>query len=346
MFNRWFLSVALLILSSTSFAKVEYLRLGSGKVLAYEQYIKNPEAPTLVLLPGVNRALTMEDSSVRVLSEKGWNLLLPSLSAHPLSVRGLEKSETPYFLFNNRIRSKNFAEDVSALVNQLKVKNAVPVSLSYTSSVAAFLDTKKFPHIIETVPMGVSTEADPESAKNAELWEGWMRLNPFMASIWIRQARDLAYSTFWGQVVDANLKADPNVYGEKPRVSDVKAGYVTIARAAEDFDFPQWDFQQEARTRDFILAENEDIHRLQNQIAVIKKYKVTGKPLRVVVVARSGHVLPSDRPYAYSTVIGLLATQPAASGVQFCYVDSDQELTALNWQGEEALNKWIDRNAH
>lgn len=345
MISRWICSVALILASSLAFAKVEYLRLDTGKTIAYEHVINKSEGPTLILLPGVNRALSFDDSSVRVLTEMGWNVLMPSLTAHPLSLQGLKKGESPYFAYNTKIRSKDFAADITVLVHQLKLKNAIPVSLSYTSSVAAYLDPTLFPHVIETVPMGVATEGDPESAKNAALWESWMRWNPFMADIWIRQARDLAYSTFWGRVVDSNLKEDPTVYGENPRVSDIKAGYVTIARAAEDFDFPGWDFQSEVRTRDFVIAENEDAHRLQHQIEVIKKYKATGRPLRVVVVARSGHVLPSDRPRAYSTVISALASQPAVPGVQFSYVDSDQELNALKWQDESGLNKWIQDHA-
>ena len=338
----WFFSV--LLLSSVSWAEVQYLKLARGKVIAYEHVVKNPAAPTLILLPGVNRSLNMEDRSVRLLSEQGWNLLMPSLTAHPLSIQGLEKNEYPYFLMDSSVRAKEFAADIDALVTELHVSKAIPVTLSYSSSVGAYLNQTMFPHIIETVPLGTALEGNPEAAKAAAAWESWLRLNPFLGPFWIRQTRDAAYSANWGKVVDANLKEDPEFYGKNPRVSDIKAGYVAIARAVEDFDFSKWNFAEDRRTRDFVIAEKENDERLQNQIQVIQNYIANGKPVRVVVVANAGHVLPSDRPGMYAGVIGLLAAQPRQTKVQFAFVESVEKLSTLSWQGQNALENWINKN--
>lgn len=345
MTKNWMLSLFVFLLSSIAVAEVQYLKLGPGKVIAYEHVIRSADAPTLILLPGVNRSLATGDRSVRLLMEQGWNLLLPSLSAHPLSIRGLDKSESPYFLYTNRVRGKELAADIEELVKFLKIGKAVPVTLSYSSSVGAYLNPQRFPHVIETVPLGTPIEANPEAAKTAETWESWLRLNPFMAPIWIRQSRDAAYTTHWGSTVDGNLKADPNFYGESPRVSDIKAGYVTIARAVEDFDFPNWNFKEDVRTRDFVFAEKEDVSRLKNQIEVLRNYMASGKPVRVVVVANAGHVLPSERPGVYAGVLGLLASQARRGAVQFAFVDSSDNLAALEWQGQGALENWIKINS-
>ncbi|WP_374077628.1 alpha/beta hydrolase [Bdellovibrio bacteriovorus] len=344
MMQKWVLFFALLFVSSFSFAEVEYLRLSRGKVIAYEHIVKNDNGPTLILLPGVNRALTPNDRAVRALAQQGWNLLMPSLTAHPLSVAGLEKYETPYFKFDNSIRAAELAGDIEALVTSLGIKKALPVTLSYSSSVGAFLDSKLFPHIIETVPLGTATEADPEAAKNAELWENWLRLNPFMAPIWIRQFRDSAYASHWGKTVDANIKADAEFYGENPRVSDIKSGYVTIARAVEDFKFPEWDFTAEKRTRDFVFAGQENPERLKNQIEVLKNYLASGKPARVIVVENAGHILPSDSPAVYAGILDLLVTQPRQSSVQFAIVNTVENLKSLRWQDASVLENWIKAN--
>ena len=333
------------LLSCVAAAEFKSLRLGPGKVIAYQHVVNNPEGPTLILLPGVNRALYWGDDSVRALSSQGWNLLMPSLTSHPRSIQFLGKSEVPYFLFDKSIRVKDFANDIEELVESLKINKAIPVSLSYSSSVAAYLNPKKFPHVIETVPLGIATEANPEAAKNAELWEGWLRMNPFMAPFWIRESRDAAYSMHWGKTVDANLKSDPTFYGDNPRVNDIKSGYVTIARAVEDFNFSKWDFNSENRTRDFVFGERENPERLKNQIEVLKNYIASGKPVRVVVVAKAGHVLPSDRPSVYSGVVSLLASQSRKGNIQFAFVDSADGLATLNWKDQSALKQWIQENS-
>lgn len=341
MIKNFILSWALLVISQGTFAKVQHLNLGPGKVIAYEYLQNSAEGPTLILLPGVNRALNLEDRSVQLLQEQGWNLLMPSLSAHPLSIEGLASSEIPYFVRSTAERSQDFANEIDQLVTTLKIKNAIPVTLSYSSSVGAYLNPQRYPHVIETVPLGTATEADPDSAKSAELWENWLKLNPFLAPFWIRQFRDTAYSTHWSKVVDANLQSDSEFYGKNPRVSDIKAGYVAIARAVEDFNFPEWDFKKDSRTRDFVIAEKENPERLKNQITVIEHYIASGKPLRVIVVANAGHILPSDRPGVYSAVICLLAHQERQGKVQFAFVKSAENISSLQWQDRKALEAWI-----
>lgn len=345
MLKKCQLFVFVFLLSSIASANFKSLRLGPGKVIAYEHIEHNPDSPTLILLPGVNRALYWGDESVKALSAQGWNLLLPSLPSHPRSIQFLKSTEAPYFSFDKSIRVDDFANDIEVLVEALKINKAIPVTLSYSSSIAAHLNPAKFPHIIETVPLGTATEANPEAAKSAELWESWLRMNPYMAPFWIRESRDTAYSIHWGQTVDANLKSDPTFYGENPRVSDIKRGYVTIARAVEDFDFTKWNFAVEERTRDFVFGEKENPDRLKNQIEVLKNYIASGKPVRVVVVAKSGHILPSDRPDVYSGVVSLLASQPRKGMIQFAFVDSLDALTALSWQDQGALNQWLQNNS-
>lgn len=335
------LFISVLLVSLTAAAKVQHLRLGTGKVIAYEYIQTNKDSSTLILLPGVNRALSADDRSVQLLAEQGWNLLLPSLPAHPLSIAGLSAGETPYFQYDSTIRSGDFATDIEKLVVALKIKDAVPVTLSYTSTVGAFLNPKFFPRVIETVPLGVPTETNPEAAKNAELWEGWLRLNPLMAPFWIRQFRDQAYTKHWAATVDANLSSDPEYYGVNPRTGDIKAGYVTIARAAEDFDLTKVDYKADVVTRDFILAGKENPERLKNQIVALKNYLHTGKPVRVIVVANAGHVLPSDSPSVYAAVIGMLA-QESSSGVSFMVVRKTQDVRKTPWQGASELEAWMN----
>ncbi|NUN07494.1 MAG: alpha/beta hydrolase [Bdellovibrio sp.] len=342
--KKLLLVFALVMTSSAAFAEVQYQRLAKGKMIAYEHIVRQPNGATLILLPGVNRSLESSDRAVRLLLEQGWNLLLPSLPAHPLSVSALDKYEIPYFNLNSGLRVKEFAQDIEELTVILKIGKAVPVTLSYSSSVGAYLNPKTFPHIIETVPLGTALEADPEAAQKTATWENWLRMNPFMAPFWIRQFRDQSYASHWNKVVDTNLKNDPEFYGANPRTSDIKAGYVAIARAVEDFNYTQWDFSAEKRTRDFVLAGNENPERLKNQIEVIKNYLATGKPARVVVVAGAGHIMPTDKPVIYSIVVGLLGSQPRQAPVQFAIVNPTDSVKDFEWKDATALDRWIKEN--
>lgn len=346
MLKKYFLFLGVIVISSSALAKVQYLRLAKGKVVAYEYIQSNSSGSVLILLPGVNRSLESSDRAVRLLVAQGWNVLMPSLSAHPLSLQGLDKSERAHFAYDSSIRSGDFAEEVEALVDVLEIKRAMPVTLSYSSSVGAFLNPQKFPHVIETVPLGTAMEADPEAAKKAELWESWLRMNPFMAPIWIRQFRDQTYYAHWSKIVDKNLTEDSEYYGSNPRVSDIKAGYVSIARAVEYFNFPQWDFSSDKRTRDFVFAGKENPERLKNQIEMLQNYLETGRSARVVVVASAGHILPTDNPAVYAGVVGLLASQKPKGGVQFAVVNTAEDLMALQWQDRSKLESWIKGSQH
>lgn len=335
---------ALLVFVSLPFAQAEvrYLNMDSGKVMAYEFVGHSVTNPTLILLPGVNRSLGSQDRAVQLLLQQGWNVLLPSLPAHPLSIAGLKKNETPYFTLSTQIRVQDYAQDMETLVDTLKIKNVVPVSLSYSSAIGAYLNPKKFPRVIDTVPLVIATETNPESAAQAKRLEDLAMLNPFLGPFWVRNFRDQAYYNHWSQTVNANIQADPSFYGDNPRVSDIKSGYVSIARAVEDFNFAEKDFSADSQWRDFVFAGQEEPLRLQNQILVLKNYIASGKPCRIVVIEKSGHVLPSDMPTAYALVIGALASTAPTQKIQFVSIRNTDDARALQWKGREALERWLD----
>lgn len=334
------LFISLLFVSLTATAEIQHLRLGPGKVIAYEHLVANEGAPTLVLLPGVNRALTADDPAVEILLNSGWNMVLPSLPAHPESIRGLKRDEDPYYRGTTSVRVNDFAKDIDQLLTHLKVKKVIPVSLSYSSAVAAYMDPVKYPHVIETVPMGNQEESNPQAAAIRELWENWFRLNPYMAPFWIRQFRDQGYWAVWGMDVNDRLSQDPEHFGASPRVWDIKSGYVTIARASEDFDFTHWDFAAEDRTRDFVLAGSEDPVRMKNQVIALKNYLKTGRPTRVIVVEGVSHILPSVAPELYANILAHLASSPQGSQTRFMIIGGEGH-NRNQWLGREALEAWM-----
>lgn len=341
--NNFILSIGLLLTPLFSFADVEYFRMGKGQVMAYEYVSVENAKGTLILLPGVNRGLTARESAVVRLKNQGWNVLLPSLPSHPLSIRGLETTETPDFASETRVQ--DYARNLEALVEGLDIHNAIPVSLSYSASISSYLDSHRFSRIIDTVPIVTATETNPEAAEAAQSIESVMLLNPFLGPFWVRNFRDYNYRNYWKRTVTQNLESSPGMYGPSPRVESIIDGYVAIARAVEDFDFTQINFSQDEQIRDFIIAGKEHPLRLQKQLQVLQNYVASGKPCRIVVVQNAGHILPSDQPTAYANIIAqLAATSDRQNQIEFALVKNNSESESLQWQGPEAFYNWLNAN--
>lgn len=334
------LFLSLLTLPLSTLADVQFFKPERGQAMAYELIMSDDNSQiTLMLLPGVNRGLMAEDSAVKELKKWGWNILIPSLPSHPLSLQGLDKYE--YASFPSSERVEDYALKMEALVDHLGLQTVIPVSLSYSSSVGASLNPQRFPHVIDTVPLVTAMETSPHLAAYMAQMESLAMLNPFLGPLWVRGFRDQSYRTHWSSTVYQNLSANSQMYGPSPRTSDIIDGYVAIARAVEDFDFAAKDFSQDNQIRDFVLAELEEPLRLEKQLQVLQNYLQTGKPCRVVVVKGAGHVLPSDKPTLYAHVVSGLAHNPAAGPVQFAIVSSAKNAKQIQWGGLRELENWM-----
>jgi pimeloyl-ACP methyl ester carboxylesterase len=332
--------IALLIPLSLQ-AEVRYHVFGPGKVMAYEWMGKTKKNPTLILLPGVNRALMSSEPAAQELMKQGWNILLPSLPTHPLSIAGLAVTEVPYFKYDNTSRVQHFAQDISDLVVALKIQNAIPVSLSYSSGISAHLDPQAFPRVIDTVPLVTANETNPAAEAMTNQLKAAASLNPFMGPFWLRATLDQAYTAHWSKTVTSNNASNPGFYGENPRLLDIISGYVAIARAIEDFDFSEKDFSADTQTRDFVIAEQEEPLRLKKQIVVIKNYLQSGKPCRVVVIKNSGHIAPADQPELYMRTVDFLAGTQMRGSFQFKEVQTPSDFKSSAWQGLAEFEAWI-----
>lgn len=339
-FSSFIIFCLLTLTTSLSAAEVRYFVMGPGKVMAYEWVGISNKNPTLILLPGVNRALGSNEKSVQLLMKQGFSVLLPSLPSHPLSIAGLPVYESPYFIFQNKVRVQDYAQDITALTESLKIQNAIPVSLSYSSGIAAYFDAEKFPRIIDTVPLVTPDETNPQAAATAAQLRNLARMNPFNGEFWLRTMLDQVYYNYWNTKVSNNQASSPGIYGENPRLNDIARGYVAIARAIEDFDLTKKSFAETEQTHDFILAGNEEPLRLEKQIQVVRNYIESKKPCRILVVQNSGHILPSEQPELYAQVVGALAASKTRAQVQFAIVEKITDYEQTAWGDVKAFEKW------
>lgn len=275
-----------------------YINISPSQRVAYDLSIVDAKKPTLVLLPGIYRGLNRNDEFIKVLLNKKINFVTVNFSTQPLSVANYDANQDTYFKGGKNVTSKIFADEVETLVDVLKIKKPLVVTLSYSGSVTQYLNANKFPVVIETSPIGRFDESDPELAAVTKAWEDWFKLFPIWGDAYIQNAKDAAYRNYWNKTAldysksDARLQTDENIL----RMTD---GFVGMAKAVEKFDMREQNFKSSPH-RVFIFGENEEQKRKEIQLEAVEIYnKQTGLNAQPIIIKGAGHIVPNDQPAPY-----------------------------------------------
>ncbi|QDK37003.1 hypothetical protein [Bdellovibrio sp. NC01] len=328
--------VQFLVLSSFFFASVLsfaankpqnlQLRLGDGRVVYFE-YAKatKKDAPTFLLMPGVNRSLLLNESGPKELIARGYGVAAMNFSVQPFSVDALEKNETPFFMTNSKISLADLAAEVQELATDLKeqfqVSDVIPVSLSYSGAVSPFL--KNFPVIVEAVPLTSGPAQNPQleqyrqSLKMGEFW------NPIFGPGITRNLLDQAYRSKWSEQVDA---ISNQFAFDSSRKDQMIEGYTVLSRATEGYEWDLTTLPSKTR-RVFMFAANESKSLLQHQVNTFLALYAKDKNVLLFVVKNSGHVIPSDQPESYAGILDLVAQGKTDKLGGVIEVDPDQHAT-------------------
>lgn len=320
------------------------MTLGTGRVVYFEM-AKPTQAgyPTFLLLPGVNRAFLLSEPGPQALIAKGYGVVGMNFSVHPFSVNALPANEVPFFMSASP-SLQDFANEVSQLAKTLQTQfqtgPVIPVSLSYTGAVSPLL--KDFPVVIETVPMTSAAAENPQleayrqSLKAGEMW------NPIFGPGITRSLLDTAYRSEWEKQVSS--MAEQFNFSED-RHSQMVEGYTTLSRAVEGFE---WDLSALPKNvnRVFIFAENESKSLLTHQVATFETLYGKDAKTLLFVVKNAGHVVPSDQPEAYASILDLVAQgkTKAMGGVVEVDSASRKSRTFTGAQVHTYLQSLIDAN--
>ena len=302
------------LISFTARANVLEFKMSLGRVVTAEYQKVKGAKETLVLLPGINRSLEMKSESkfFQAAADYKVNVLTIATSSHPRSISALGTNETPVFL-ENTMTLKDYAAEVEFVIAQLKIVKPFVASLSYSSAILNELDSKKFAGFIEMVPMGDPVEGADSLTKSARDYQDFLMLNPFMTGF-VRSQRDSAYNSTWTKSVNARLEADPDFYGPNPRTDDIIAGYVSLARAAENFRLNRVEFPVR---KHFILVDQEEEERFNLQLKAVQTENADFQgSMGFFIVAKSGHVLPSDQPQSTLKAVTLIMQMTRANKYQ------------------------------
>ena len=289
--------------TSTAFAAISesVIEVQKNEKVYVVYQISKPEKTTLVLLPGVFRGIEQTDKVIALLVKSDINFVAIHFSGHPRSVLQYKASEVALYKGGKGLTSEMLAGEVEAVVNVLKIKKPLPVSLSYSATVVPHLNAKKFPVVIETAPIGAFGDNDPEGTAQRKQWADFMKLWPPNA-IWVNAAKDKAYRDHWTKI--ANERTEPGSEMAKPEnLNRLIEGYMAMARATEEFNLVEQDFKNTPR-RIWILAENEEPYRMKLQLqALTAANKALGLNIEPVVIANSGHTIPMEQPEAYAEIL-------------------------------------------
>lgn len=283
--------------------------IAPGRVL-FTQIVPptNPEAVTFLFMPGVNRSVLVDEEAVQELIKRGFGVVTFNFSTQPLSVALLGENERAYFL-DNELTLKDLAEETEALAKSLKkeygMEKIIPVSLSYSGAVSAYL--KDFPLVIETAPMTSNAAVNPQAEAFRQSVIASQFFNPFFGPAIVRSTMDNVYRANWAGQVTAMSKQ----FGFA-ETSAMVEGYTMMSRAAEDFTWVDAEKEIKGR-RLFLVAENEGVSLKKDQLDTFKTLNLKGE---VVIVEKSGHIIPFDQPKIYSDILDRAAQDTFPQGVK------------------------------
>lgn len=328
--------VGLTLVAGSVSASFETLKLDHGRYVTYESIKVKGAKYTVILLPGINRNLQSETESpfFAALKREKLNVVTIATSSHPQSISQIPEDET-FIGFEKNMTARDYAEEVEAVAKALKLRFPYVASLSYSSSILSELDSNLFGGLIETVPMGDPVEGLSGQIKSGRDAQDWLKItNPFFGPSIVRSQRDSAYKSQWKASVENRLEQDPEFYGPNPNIESIVEGYVSLARAAEDYRIVKTDLSV---PRIWILASDESEERFALQLKAVqndfKKFKGNSS---LLVVAGSGHVLPADKPVAAAKgiqlAIEMFQSEEFVSGILV-----DAELTEFTEEQKKGL---------
>lgn len=282
------------------------LNISATRVVSIE-VIKgtNPALPTFLFLPGVNRGLFANEGALEVLSQKGFGIVTMNFSTQPFSVNQLQAGVAPEFL-SKSFSLEDLGTEVTALTNELKnnfgIKNVIPVSISYSAAVSSTL--QNIPLLIDAAPMTSSAAVNPQLENYRATLKAGEIFNPIYGPALTRSLLDQTYYTTWTKQVDAMISQFDLNADRRP---DMIKGYSTLSRAAEGF---VWDIKKtKADTkRIFILGRKDSASLLKNQLELVLKALDANADMLAFLVNDAGHVIPSDQPAAYATILTYVAS--------------------------------------
>lgn len=280
--------------------KLKSFKVKAGQYVAYESSISDQSKATLILLPGINRGLDSRDEVIRLARKMNLNYVSLHFSLHPESLLKIPASETPAFKIQ-AYSSANLANEVDALIENLKVNKPIIVSLSYSSTVSAELaKLGKYPLIIETAPMIRFDEADPQGAAVTSWWTNFFNLNPFIGPFFSSYFIRSTYKQYWDSKLSSILQSYPETQPVKALMAEA---YTELSLASHGFDYRKQKFNENT-VRFFILGEKELEARLKLQKEAVGIYeKMTQRSDSTVILANAGHIVPSDVPQTYLQIL-------------------------------------------
>lgn len=283
------------------------LELSPGQVIHLQYSVSQAEVnkPVFLLLPGVNRSVLLEDSSVTELKKRGFGVAVMNFSGQPFSVNLLPDGVQP--LFKKRtFKLEDFVNEVETVVSYLKIqkkiKRVIPVSLSYSGSITPFL--KSTEETIETAPMTSSEAVNPELEQWIRTLKAGEFFNPIFGPAINRNLLDSAYRKKWAAQVDSITQQFNLNLNQRDNMIE---GYTSLSRVVEGFDWKNLKISKSIK-RSIIIAENESKALQKNQAEAALRLIKQGTPVVVYLLKSSGHVVPADQPAAFAAILARVAT--------------------------------------
>lgn len=256
----------------------------------------NPELPSFLLLPGVNRSWRSPDPFLTALKEAGYGYVSMSFSLQPFSISALGVSEVAYFQKKSNFSLQDLVDEVVFIEQHFSKhfnSRLLPVTLSYSGLLGPKLP---FPVILNLAPLTSTAAGYPgfESQRQALLRSEIF--NPIFGPSLTRQSLDSAYRIYWSTTINT-LISEFNLPLFKR--SQMIEGQTQLSRLAEGLE---WN-QTQGATHIFFIAGEESPSILKHQLETIAQIIEDKQKILTYFIPNSGHVIPVDQPTILLTAL-------------------------------------------
>lgn len=284
------------------------------------------QKPTVVLLNGLVYNVDRWTPFSEVFKKNGYGVLNYCFRGQSLTLRKeSDNQKTPAF-FATGLSTTDLANELNALLTELKLNSVVVVGLSYGASVGAefaHLFPKRVNQLILLAPLVRPLEKyDPQGA-----WLDWnldqIRFwwGPFLGPAFYDAAYNQIYRTYLTQRIIPDripdeLRDRPTIYRE---------AVFHLVRAARDFDLTTYHFETLAPgSVHFMLAQEDSKAIFADQVKAFDG--VTRSKGTLIFMANASHAIPDSQGARAAGYVDLLIKQDQRIHAGGKYIDTDKGL--------------------
>lgn len=284
------LTLLLLLSALPAFADSGYVKIPSGHELYVNYQKAEPGKPTFVLVNGLVYDLDRWHDLAEPLARRGYGVLRYYFRGQLKTLRRELALGRPEF-FRKGLSQKDFANELAELMDQLQIKQATVVGLSFGAAIAAEfgqLHPGKIDQLVFLAPLVIPL--DRYDSNGAWIHGNLEALRFAWGPFWGSYVYDYYYNLIFRSYLGQRLVPE-RIPSEMADVADdYKESIFHQVRATRDFDLRTYSFSRLPGRVHLVLASREEEPALKDQFRAWEAFGQSQASL--VYLSPSSHAIP------------------------------------------------------